>query len=206
MSDQPTKANAHTADRCPVCPDPTCPVRSGTFAQAYHHIAMLREAYEMNGDPKSDTVLMGLDPDLEPRPRIPVRREGRCESIDVTDPLPTRRPPRPREQPTVANKTSGVCVTQRVVLRFLTLCALGRGGGASIESRSFSVVGCSNPANASFGGDSCRPSSDRTPKINAQTEARTTHRTFMYRNPGGVKGIKAAETTASINITIQVFT
>jgi len=32
------------------------------------------------------------------------------------------------------------------------------------------------------------------------------HRAFMYRNPEGVKGIKAAETTARINITIQVLT
>jgi len=81
-----------------------------------------------------------------------------------------------------------------------------RGGGASIESRSCSVVGCSNPANASVGGGSGRPSSDRTPRIKAQTLARTMHRTFMYRNPEGVKGIKAAETTARINITIQVLT
>jgi len=32
------------------------------------------------------------------------------------------------------------------------------------------------------------------------------HKTFMYRNPEGVNGIKAAETTGRINITIQVFT
>jgi hypothetical protein len=81
-----------------------------------------------------------------------------------------------------------------------------RGGGASIESRSSSVVGCSNPLSSSLGVDSCRPRSDRTPRIKAQTQARTMHRTFMYRSPEGVKGIKAAETTARTNITIQVFT
>jgi hypothetical protein len=32
------------------------------------------------------------------------------------------------------------------------------------------------------------------------------HRKFMYRNPEGVNGIKAAEATARINITIQVLT
>lgn len=45
---------------CPVCPDPTCPVRQNTFAEAYHWLDMLHEAYDANGTPKSDAVLMGL--------------------------------------------------------------------------------------------------------------------------------------------------
>jgi len=44
---------------CSVCPDPTCPVREGTFAVAYHWLAILREAYTMNGTPRSDAVLTG---------------------------------------------------------------------------------------------------------------------------------------------------
>ena len=75
-----------------------------------------------------------------------------------------------------------------------------------MDSRSCSVVGCSNPVNALPGGESGRPISERTPRIKAQTQARTMHRTFMYRSPEDVKGIKAAETTARINITIQVLT
>jgi hypothetical protein len=45
---------------CPVCPDPTCPVRDGTFAMAYHWLEMLHEAYDVNGTPRSDAVLMGV--------------------------------------------------------------------------------------------------------------------------------------------------
>ena len=72
---------------CPVCPDPTCPVREGTFASAYHAIDMVRDAYRMNGTPRSDRTLMGLHPDKEPKPRrfpaidrdrTPARPDRRC--------------------------------------------------------------------------------------------------------------------------------
>lgn len=49
-----------TRPRCGVCLDPTCPIRPGTFAQAYHWLAMLREAYVMNGTPRTDEELMGI--------------------------------------------------------------------------------------------------------------------------------------------------
>lgn len=61
---------------CPVCPDPTCPVREGSIASAYHALEMLREAYRMNGTPRTDAELMGLARPVPEVMRIPPANES----------------------------------------------------------------------------------------------------------------------------------